>query len=279
MTSPSQVPARFPSGVSLDYPWGPFARNGAGNPFFYQQVYDDFMGAVSGNDNFKSVTSGTGATVTEVAGDGGQWLLTSSSSGAGTAGVIGNIGNFVIPPATYAGTGLTAVQYVGKKVFFACRINVTTVAAATIYAGLVPSGTTTSLPTDGIFFAITSATAGVLEAYSSSTKLWSITLPMATLSNNIAYGNAQWLDLAFEVDRGLNVSAFAGFPLFGWLPASAWTGTNNVNAAPGPLGKIAQYVTPSAGWTPPTANLTPAVILTATALTCYVDFLYGAKER
>ena len=280
MTSPSQVPVRFPSGVTTDYPWGPFANNGSGDPFLYQQLYDDMMGPVASNDNFKAVTSGTGASVLEVAGDGGQWELTSSSSGAGTAGIIGNINNFFLPPALYTGTGLTSTLYPSKKVFFATRINVTTVAGATIYAGLVPAATTTALPTDGIFFAITSATAGVLEAYSGSTLLWSVTIPMATLSNGIAYGNAQWLDLAIYMDRLQNVYAFAGFPLFGWLPPSAWTGLNNVNAAPGPLGAIAAYQTGVSGaWTPTTNGLTPAVILDATALTCYVDFLYGAKER
>ncbi len=279
MTSPSQVPVRYPSGVTTDFPWGPLGNCGAGNPFFYQVLQDDFLGAVSGNENWQSVTSGTGATVTEVAGDGGQWLLTTSSSGAGTAGVLGNKGNFVIPPATSNGSGLTATRLSSKKLFFLARINTTTVASVTTYAGLMPSTTTTSLPTDGIFFVFTNATTVALKAYSASTLQWTVNIPAAVLTAN--YVNNAWVDIAFYYDRLQNVYVFFGFPLVGWLPASAWTGTNNTTAAPPPLGAVAAYQTGVSGtWTPSTATtLTPGVIATGTTQTVYVDFLMAAKER
>jgi hypothetical protein len=279
MTTPSQVPVRYPSGVTTDYQWGPLANSGAGNPFFYQTISDDFMGLVAGNENWATVTSGTGAAVAEVAGDGGQWLLTTSTAGAGTAGIKGNANNFFLPPATFSGAGLTATLYPSKKVFFLCRINVTTVASTTVYAGLVPSTTTTALPTDGIFFALTSASAGVLQAYSASAQLWSVAIPLTTLAGG-AYANAQWLDLGFYMDRSQNVYAFAGFPLVGWLPPSAWTGINNVNAAPPALGAVAAYQTGVSGaWTPTVVGLTPAVIASATIQTVYMDFLMASKER
>lgn len=280
MSSPSQTPQRFTAGVSTDGPTGPLANFGLPNPLFYQVLVEDFFGSVANTEQVTTVLSGTGAAVTQVAGDGGQWEFTTSSSGAGSAGVIGRVNNFFLPPALYSGTGLTAALYPSKKVHFACRINVTTVASETIYAGLMPAATTTALPTDGIFFALTSAASIVLEAYSGSTLQWSVALPAATLSNGIAYANAQWLDLAFYMDRLQNVYAFAGFPLFGWLPQSAWTGTNNVNAAPGPLGPVAAYQTSVSGaWTPTTAGLTPGVIATGTVQTAYIDFLLAAKER
>lgn len=277
MTSPSQVPVRFPSGISTDYQWGPLAMYAQPNPFMYQTVFDDFLGTLAGDENASAYTTGTGATVTQVAGDGGQLLFTTSSTGAGTAGIRGPANNYYLPPALYTGTGLTATLYPSKKVFFATRINVTTIAGTTLYAGLMPQGTTTALPTDGIFFAA-SASAIVLEAYSASTQQWSLAIP-ATLAGG-GYANATWLDLAFYMDRLQNVYAFAGFPLFGWQPQSAWTGVNNVNATPGPLGAVAAYQTSVSGaWTPTTAGLTYAMLATGTQQTVYTDFIFAAKER
>ena len=279
MTTPSAVPVRYPSGVSTDYPWGPLANFGMQNPFFYQVLQDDLFDSLATNPQLTSVLTGTGAAVAQSAGDGGQYLLTTSTSGAGTAGIIGKVNNFFLPPATYTGTGLTATLFPSKKVFFACRINVTTVASETVYAGLIPAATTTSLPTDGIFFQLTSATSITLTAYSGSTLQWTLTLPATALSGNIAYANAQWLDLAFFMDRLQNVYAFAGFPLFGWTPASAWTGANPASL-PGPLGAIAAYQTGVSGaWTPTPNGLTPGIIVSGTIQTAYADFIMAAKER
>lgn len=281
MTSPSQVPVRYPSGVSTDYPWGILANFGQPNPFMYQVVADDFFGLYTGDELIATVLNGTGAAVANVAGDGGQLLLTTSTAGAGTAGIKGIANNFFLPPALYTGTGLTATLYPSKKVFFATRINVTAVATTTLYAGLFPQGTTTALPTDGIFFSISNATTGALVAYSGSTLQWSISIPLATLAGG-AYANAQWIDLGFYMDRSQNVYAFAGYPYFGWLPPSAWSGINNVNAAPPPAGPVAAYQTGpnnANAWTPTTAGLTYGLIAAGTTQTVYTDFIFAAKER
>ncbi len=280
MTTPSQTPTRFTAGISTDQPWQPLANYGmVANPFFYQLMQDDFMGTVTGNENWQSVTSGTGAAVAEVAGDGGQWRLTTSSAGAGTAGIVGNLGNFVLPPATYGGiAGLTGTTFPSKKMFFLSRINITTPASVTGFHGLMPSTTTTGTPTDGIVFNFTNLTTVALNAYSASTLQWSLPIPAAALTN--WYAAAQWLDIGFYMDRLQNVYAFLGFPLIGFVPASAWSGTNNVNAVPPPLGAVAAYQTSVSGaWTPSTANLTLGAIFTGTTQTVYLDCMLAAKER
>jgi hypothetical protein len=283
MTTPSQAPARFPNGVSTDYQWGPMANFGLPNPFDYQVLYDDFFETIASNGNFATVTSGTGAAAALTAGDGGQLLLTSSTSGAGTAGVIGGRNNFFLPPATYTGTGLTATLFPSKKLFFFSRINITTIVGTTVYAGLMPAATTTALPTDGLFFIFTNATTVALAAYNASTLLWSVPIPAAALTA-IPYANAQWIDFGFYMDRLQNVYAFFGFSLFGWQPASAWTGVNNVNAAPGPLGAVAAFQSVYNGaiinpWTPTANGLTYGLLATGTAQTVYSDFIFAAKER
>lgn len=280
MASPSQVPVRYPSGVSTDFPWQPLANFGQPNPFMYQLAYDDFLGDLG---DFSIITSGTGAAAALTAGDGGQVLLTTSTSGAGTSGIIGGRNTMFLPPAVFSGSGLTATLFPSKKVFFATRINVATVASTTVYAGLVPSATTTALPTDGIFFQLTSATSITLTAYSASTLQWTVTVPAASLAGG-GYANAQWLDLAFYMDRLQNIMVFAGFPLFGFVPASAWTGVNNVNAAPPALGAVASFQTVYNGaiinpWTPTVNGLTYAVIAAGTVQTVNVDFVLVSKER
>jgi hypothetical protein len=248
----------------------------------YQTMFDDFYELIADDGYFATVLNGTGASAALTNGDGGQILLTTSTAGAGTAGVIGTKNNFYLPPQTYSGTGLTATLFPSKKVFFATRLNVTTIAGTTCYAGLMPAATTTALPTDGIFFTL--APGGIsLNAYSASVLTWTVAIP-STLSNGVTYSNAQWLDLAFYMDRLQNVQAFVGFPLFGWLPASAWTGVNNLNPSPGPMGAIAAYNQFYNGqlqnpWTPTTAGLTYGVIASGTTQTVYSDFVLASKER
>ncbi len=282
MTSPSQVPVRYPSGVSTDQVWGPLANFGQPNPFMYQIESDDLMGPISTDSDFVGVTSGTGAATTSVAGDGGLWLMTTSTAGAGTSGIIGQKNTFVLPPQAYTGTGLTSTLYPSKKVFFLARINVTNVAATTGYAGLIPSATTTALPTDGIFFVFTNAATVALAAYSGSTLLWSVPIPAAVLT--LYYTNAAWVDIGFYMDRMQNVYAFMGYPLVGFLPASAWSGVNNVNAQPVPKAAVAAYQSVYNGaivnpWTPTTAALTPGIIMSGAVQTAYADFILAAKER
>ena len=86
------------------------------------------------------------------------------------------------------------------------------------------------------------------------------------------------------MDRQQNVYAFLGYPLVGFLPAQAWSGVNNVNAQPTPKAAVAAYQSVYNGaiinpWTPTTAALTPAVIMSGTTQTAYADFILAAKER
>lgn len=278
MTAPSQVPVRYPSGVSTDQVWGPLANFGQPNPFTYQTIADDFMGPLSTDSFFTTVSNGTGAATTSVAGDGGQMLLTTSSAGAGTTGLIGVKNNFVLPPALYTGSGLTSPLYPSKKVFYLTRLNTTAPGSVTGFAGLMPAATTTSTPTDGIFFTFTSATNVALTAYSGSALQWSVPIPAAALS--LYYTATNWVDLGFYMDRSQNVFAFFGYPLVGWLPQQAWTGVNNVNATPTPKAVVAAYQTQVSGqWTPTTAALTAGLIVAGTIQTAYVDFIFAAKER
>jgi hypothetical protein len=95
------------------------------------------------------------------------------------------------------------------------------------------------------------------------------------------YANASWFDVGFYMDRNMDVYGFLGYPLFGWVPQQAWTGTNNVNAQPPALGACCAYnVKVSGTWTPSTALLTPAQVIAGNAAsTVYSDFIFAAKER
>jgi len=293
MASPSQVPVRYPSGVSTDQPWGPLANFGLPNPFMYHVVYDDFDGAstaagVAGQafdplwTVYTTAASG-GTTVNSNAlaggnGEGGQWLFTTGAAGGDIQSIELAKASFILPPAVSTG-----LAFASKKVFFLARINVTNVTNMSWTIGLVNQSATPTLAiTDGIALQATGPATMNLVAYSASTLQWTVAIPPAVLA--LYYANATWIDIGFAMDRQQNVYAQVGFPLVGWLPASAWTGVNNVNAQPVPKANVAAFqgiyngtiVTP---WTPSTALLTPAVIFAGNAQTAYLDFLLAAKER
>jgi hypothetical protein len=282
LTTPSQVPVRYPSGVTPDYSWGPLANCGAGNPFFYQTLYDDFFGLFTVDGPWTGVTSGTGAAIANVSGDGGQISLTGGTTVNLSAGIIGQKNTFFLPPALYTGSGLTSTLYPSKKVFFLARVNITTVNSVVGVVGLIPTTYTTGTPTDGIFFNLTSGTAVTVTAYSASTLQWTVTIPASLLVGGASavYGNALWVDMGFYIDRLQNVFVFFGYPLVGWVPASAWTGSNANTALPPALGAVAAYQTGVSGtWTPTTAGLAPAAFFTGSAQVSYLDFIMASKER
>ncbi len=282
MSSPSQVPVRYPSGVSTDYPWGPLANYGLPNPFFYHSVYSDFDTSLAKESEFtQQVTTGTSAALANVAGDGGQWEFTTGTAANNATSIEVATANFVLPPATYTGTGLTATDYPAKKVFFLTRVNVTNVAQVGVIAGLVNQAAAPVVGiTDGIYINISGAATANMYAYSASTLLWTVAIPPAVLA--AYYANANWLDIGFYMDRLQNVYAFMGYPLVGWLPASAWSGVNP-GATPTPKAAVAAYQTGVSGaWTPTTANLTPCLMaysIGAASNTMYADFCFAAKER
>lgn len=287
MTSPSQAPLRYSSGVSTDYPWGPLADFGNENPFMYQTVEDDLFGAFASDGYWVTQASGTGSSVAAANGDGGIWLLTNGSTVNLSSGFKGVANSFFLPPPVFSGSGLTATLFPSKKVFFLMRMAIPVIAGFSFTAGLVPQSYASGNPTDGVVVQMAAGGATMaLNAYSASVLQWTVPFPTVLLAGgaNAVIANNSWFDVGFYIDRSLNVYGLLGFPLVGWLPASAWTGVNNVNAQPVPKAKVCafqgvyngQIVTP---WTPTTAGLTPTITTFGSALTAQADFIMASKER
>jgi hypothetical protein len=121
-----------------------------------------------------------------------------------------------------------------------------------------------------------------LNAYSGSALQWTVPFPAALLAGGAqaVVANNSWFDVGFYMDRLQNVYGMLGFPLFGWLPSSAWSGINNVNAQPVPKAKVCAYqVGVSGAWTPTAVGLTPCVATFGSTLTSELDLVIAAKER
>jgi hypothetical protein len=287
MTAPSQSPVRLPSGVSTDQVWGPLANFGQPNPFMYQTLADDFFGLFTADGPWATLASGTGSSTANTDGDGGLLLLTNGTTVNLSSGLVGIKNSFFLPPQLYTGSGLTSTLYPSKKMFFMARMAIVNVTGFSATLGFTPKGYATGNPTDGIAIQIaTNGTVCNLNAYSASVLQWSIPFPAALLAGgaNAIIANNSWFDIGFYMDRQQNVYGMLGYPLFGWLPAQAWSGTNNVSAAPTPKAAVCafqgvyngQIVTP---WTPSTAGLTPCIAAFGSGLTSQVDFVIAAKER
>lgn len=287
MASPSQVPQRAPSGLSTDQTFGPLADFGLPNPFMYQVLYDDFFSTIASDPNWVSLASGTSSALVTTPGDGGQLLLTNGTTVNLSSGVKGVVNNFFLPPQLFTGAGLTATLLPSKKLFFLARIAITTLAGFTATLGLVPSTYAVGNPTDGIVVQISAnGTAMALNAYSGSVLLWSVPFPAALLAGgaNAVVAANSWFDVGFSIDRQLNVYGLLGFPLVGWVPPSAWSGVNNVNAQPAPKAKVCAFQSVFNGqivspWTPTALGLTPCVATFGSGLTSELDFVLAAKER
>src|ERR1700758_4183008 len=89
----SQPPVRTPSGGTTDQIFQPLADCGNGNPFFYHMFADDFDPYRS--TDYTVTTSGTGAAVAGVAGDGGLITFTAGST-AGNASIQHPVATFTI---------------------------------------------------------------------------------------------------------------------------------------------------------------------------------------
>lgn len=261
MTTPSASPVRYPSGVSFDYPWGPLAAMGVPNPFFYNLFQDDFDGGLS-TLNYTATKTGIGTIATQ-AGDGGQILFTTAASSAAICELQVSQANFVLPTPTLP-----------KKVFFLTRVQVSDTTNCEVFAGLVNATTTVAGITDGIYFQkVAGGTTMNLIIVAGSTIQATIAIPTAVLSLYLAA--ATWIDLSFHVNRAGSVLVYVGYPLVGWVPASAWTS----GTQPPPLGIVARSIAPG---TLATANLAPTLILrtgNSTAVTMTADFLMASKER
>jgi len=265
MTAPSQTPARFFSGIQTDQKWGPLAQMGMVNPFFYNLIYDDFDGLIA-SDELWTIYSKSSGSIANVAGDGGQIIFTSAATSADVESIQSTVGNISLPVTSNP-----------KKVFFLTRLKMSDITNSTAIAGLIDVTATPNLTiTDGIYFLVTAAG---ITAYidSGSAHQATVAIPASVISLFLA--NATFIDLGFYVNRQGDVEFFVGYPLVGYLLASAWTSATQ----PPPAGPAAAYRASVSGQLTFSATLlAPTLVLSAgaaAAKTMTVDFLLAAKER
>lgn len=274
---PSQVPQRLPAGSTTDPPYGPWADNGLGNPFFYHQFEDDFDNALQAGSatNGLYVYSGTGSVV-HTPGDGGLALFSTTAVNAAFESMQLPAASFTAPQGVLA----------GKKMFYIVRLQLSDVVASAIIAGMVnTSATPFAGLTDGIWFSKASGGTqlAINIAAASSIKSFNIA------TNSYSLVNATSIDLAWYIDKYGNIQYSVGSQLVGWIPQS---GTSAVSASGVPLlpvlcptGKLYsgnQPTTVGSGYTLPSVNLnvTLAVQAGAAAIkTMTADFHGVAKER
>lgn len=274
---PSQVPQRLPAGSTSDPPYGPWADNGNGDPFFYHAFQDDFDNSLGSTTNGLYTITGTGTAV-HTAGDGGLALLST----------LATTPTFAVIQLPAASVSLPQGVLAGKKLFWAARIELSDVVASAFIAGLIDTTATAfTTITDGIWFSKAGGSAQInLNIAAAST---TVTFAVNTASYSLV--NATFFDMAFYVDRYGNVQYSIGSQLFGWLPQS---GTGASTVAPGfypklpvlcPTGKVYsgnQVTTTSSGYTLSTANLNPTLGIQNSAAaikTLTADFHGFAKER
>lgn len=250
MAQPSQVPVRYPSGVSTDLSFGPLANYGLPNPFFYHTWADDFDGV---NAVYTATKTGNG-TIASTPGDGGLALFTTNSS----TPAVGDLASIQLPSASFSYTA-------GKKMFFLARLQLSSASNAAFRVGLLQTTTTPFTATDGIFF---DKATGSLANLNIVSVVGSAATTVAIPTAGYSLANATNIDLGFYVDRNGNIYAFVGSQLVGWLPQSAQVGGHGADASFAP--------------TIATANLNFTVAMksgTAASSSMTVDFAMAAKER
>lgn len=259
---PSQVPVRYPSGVSFDPPYGVFGQMGVPSPIFYHMWYDDMDQEISETGAYTKTTTGNG-TVALTAGDGGLALFTTNSSTpAGT-----DIASIQLPVAGFTVTA-------GKKLFFGTRFQASSISAAAFQFGLIQQTVTPATVTDGIYFskAAGSLTGLTLTITKASTPI-SVVIPV----NSYTLANNTNLDLGFSMDRNQNVYAWVGSQLYGFIPQSG----TGAAVPPSNQGPVASILLPASASIPIVA-LTPTLAMqsgTTASSTMTVDFIVAAKER
>ena len=249
MAQPSQVPVRFVSGVSTDFPYQPLANYGQHNPFFYHTWEDDFDALFAG---YTATKTGVG-TIAPIPGDGGLILLTTAATAADLASLQLAAASFSYTP--------------GKKSFFLTRFQINDALNAAFNVGFIQTTATPFAVTDGVYFSKATGSAANLTLNSMiGSVLTSIVIPPAAyaLTNNTN------IDLGIYIDRSGNVYGFVGTQLVGFIAQSGSAG----NLARGPAVSFAPNIT--------TANLNLTLAFqsgTASAKTMTVDFVMAAKER
>lgn len=202
----SPRPARFPAGITTDFPYGPLAACGAGNPFFYQQFADDFTDSLN-IATFYTVSAGGAGSVALTPGGGGLALFT-------TAGASGNFESIQLPVANFV---LPQGALAGKKLFYLVRLQLSDVTNSAFIAGLC---NTTATPftaiADGIYF--TKASGGtvlnIVSAVGSALTTTAIPVSAYTLAN------ATNIDLSFHVSRDGELVVFVSPSMVGYVPQS-----------------------------------------------------------
>jgi hypothetical protein len=273
----SQTPQRLTAGSTTDPPYGPWADNGFGNPFFYHQFADDFDNALGSSTNgLYTISAGGAGTVAHNAGDGGLALFT-------TAGATGNYESIQLPAASF-----TAPQgaLAGKKMFYIVRLQLSDITNSAFIAGMCATTTTPfTAISDGIWFSKASGGTQLVINVAAASTVKSFNVA----TNTYTLVNATFIDLSWYIDKYGNVQYSVGSQLIGWIPQS---GTSAVSASGVPLlpvqcptGKLYsgnQPTTVATGYTLPSANLnvTLAVQTGANAVkTMTADFHGVAKER
>lgn len=262
---PSPPPVRCTSGSTSDYPFGPLADCGIGNPVFYHQFYDDFDNSL-GATGLWTVSAGGAGTVASTSGDGGLALFT-------TAGANGNFESIQTPAA-----GFTLPQGVlaGKKEFFLTRLQLSDVTNSAFIAGLISiNATPFTAVADGVWFS--KASGGTVLNINSA--IGSVVTTTAIPVSAFTLANAVNIDLGWYIDRNGNLNAFVGAQLVGYITQS---GTGAVNSAGVSLVPTLGRCVSVAGLTFSTANLAPTLAVQTGAVavkTMTVDFVVAAKER
>lgn len=263
--TPSQPPVRNTSGATSDYPFGPLADCGYGNPFFYHCFSDDFDNSL-GATGLWTVSAGGAGTVANASGDGGLALFT-------TAGASGNFESIQTPAA-----GFTLPQGVlyGKKEFFLTRLQLSDVTASAFIAGLcVIDATPFTAVSDGVWFS--KASGGTVLNINSA--IGSVVTTTAIPLSAYTLANATNIDLGYYIDRLGNLNVFVGAQLVGYTSPS---GSGAVNSAGVPLTPTLGRCLQVQNLTFSTANLAPTLALqtgAAAVKTMTVDFVTAMKER
>jgi len=254
----SPTPARGQAGFTTDWPYGPLADCGFGNPFFYHMFADDFDYAL-GVSGLYTVSAGGAGTVAHSAGDGGLALFT-------TAGASGNYESIQLPAADFT---LPQGTLAGKKLFYITRLQLSDVTNSAFIAGLTNITTTPfTAIADGIYF--TKASGGTVLNIVSVVSSTAVTTAVPTSAYTLT--NAVNIDLGFYVDWYGNLNVFCSPSMVGYVPQSGTGATLPTR------GRVLQVT----GLTLTTANLSPTLGVqtgAAAVKTMTVDFHAAMKER
>lgn len=250
----SPVPVRYPSGMSTDFPYGPLANYGFRNPFFYNEVEDDFTDSLAVATRW--VKSGTG-TVVNTPGDGGRALFT-------TTAVITEFESIQLSAASFQ-------LIAGSKTFFLTRLQLSNVVNAEFEVGLIQTSATPFTVTDGVYFQkLTGAANNLTIKYATGSVITTVVIPTTAYTLT----NAVDLDLGFFIDRNGVINAFVGSRLVGYLPQS---GTGGLTP---PARGVVATISPALPLTAVLLNPTLAIRAgTAAIVTMNADFVMAAKER